>query len=63
MDELETYLKDLGADIVTTDDKLKAVLGETSRHKAIGIKLQGLLTHCVLLHCFALVCHIAPQTS
>lgn len=27
MDELEHYLKSLGADVVTTDDKLKAALG------------------------------------
>lgn len=26
--DLETYLKGLGADVVTTDDKLKQVLGE-----------------------------------
>ena len=28
MDELEDYLKGLGADVVTTDDKLKAALGQ-----------------------------------
>lgn len=28
MDEVEDYLKGLGADIVTTDDKLKAALGQ-----------------------------------
>lgn len=28
MDEVKTYLKSLGADVVTTDDKLKAALGQ-----------------------------------
>lgn len=28
MDELEDYLTGLGADVVTTDDKLKAALGQ-----------------------------------
>lgn len=50
MDELEHYLTGLGADVVTTDDKLKAALGQ--HHMFLSRSLQR-RRHATKIHVLA----------